>query len=226
MENSNKILTIIFLGKAGSGKGTQVQWLKEKLRAEVIESGSLLRAYAAEDNLAAKKLKYIIDGGALAPTWLVQYFWKHALLHPAHQLDNIVFDGSPRMMPEAIEIDTVLDFLDRIPPKVIYLDITDQEAEKRLLGRKNCSNPKCKKIYPLGVPELETNKCSVCGYPLFRREDDNPEGIRNRLAYFQKEVMPVIQHYKEKGWLIDVNGGRSIEEIHRDILDHLNIEKK
>ncbi|MDO8557746.1 MAG: nucleoside monophosphate kinase [bacterium] len=211
-------LTVIFLGKAGAGKGTQGHLLEQKIKMKVVGTGDLLRAFTALDIPAARRIeKEVLLAGKLAPSWFVSYLWMHEVLH-AEPKESILFDGSPRMLPEALLIDDVLDWNGRIPPKVFLLDISDEEATRRLLSRKMCEM--CKKIYQGDSAEVVSGVCP-CGGKLVKRRDDVPKAIQSRLAYFKTDVVPVIEHYQKKEWLIRINGEQSPEKVHEDILKHL-----
>ena len=210
-------LTIIFLGKAGAGKGTQGHLLEQKFKTKVIGTGDLLRAFAKLGLPASGRIeKEVLLAGKLAPSWFVSYLWIFEVLHtlPA---ENTLFDGSPRMLPEALLIDDVLDWNGRIPPKVFLLDISDAEATRRLLSRRVCEV--CKKIYQGDSAEVKAGACP-CGGKLVKRHDDTPQAIESRLAYFKTDVLPVVEHYEKKGWLIRINGEQPAQKVHGDILKY------
>ena len=98
----------------------------------------------------------------------------------------------------------------------ILLDIPRQEAFDRLTKRRICKN--CKKIIPWVGEFKKMEKCPDCGGELFHRPDDNMEAIKNRLDYFDKEVVEVLDYYKKGGQLITVNGDQPIEKVFKDIL--------
>lgn len=213
------LLTIIFLGKAGSGKGTQAHLLEEKINAKIIGTGDMLRSFAKSQAPTAKRIeKEVLLAGELAPSWFVSYLWIHEILHTDIK-KNIVFDGSPRMLSEALLIDEVLDWAERVSPRVFLLDISDIEATKRLQTRRVCGD--CKKNYQGTSAEAESGTCS-CGGKLARRSDDTPESIKNRLTFFQTDVVPVIEHYRDKKWLVRIDGEQSVDLAHRGILENLN----
>ena len=212
-----KPLTIIFLGKSGAGKGTQAHYLEQDRSFHIIGMGDLLRAFTRRKNVVAERIEKLISSGRLAPSWFVKYLWTNELMHIEPET-NLVFDGSCRLMEEALMLDEVLDWFGRTPPKVLLLDISDAEATRRLLTRRQCEA--CKKIYLGDSLEAKSGVCP-CGGKLVKRHDDQPDMIRNRLAYFQADVMPVVEHYKKKGWLTIINGEQAPEKVHEDILKHL-----
>ena len=128
--------TIIILGRSGSGKGTQAELLKKLLDPCLyIYAGDLFRELAEADSLAGKKIKETTESGGLPPEWIAAFLWQRELIYGVHGAENIIIDGSPRRLDEAQEMDEVLNWLGRGQAKVILIDITEDEAVKRLLKR-------------------------------------------------------------------------------------------
>ncbi|MEK7629662.1 MAG: nucleoside monophosphate kinase [Patescibacteria group bacterium] len=128
--------TIIVLGRSGSGKGTQVELLKKIIEPCLyIYAGDLFRELSEFDTVAGKKIKADLATGGLPPEWIAAFLWQKELVYGVHGLENIIIDGSPRRLDEAKEIDEVLSWLGRTDIKVILIDITEDEAVKRLLKR-------------------------------------------------------------------------------------------
>ncbi len=215
--------TIILLGRSGSGKGTQANFLCERLGFRYIGTGELLRKLAREENFLGTKLKSVLARGDLAPTWLAFYVWLRELadLSPSH---GIVFDGSPRMLREVKFLDEVFDWYERKNIKVILIDISREEAFRRLTSREICKE--CGKVAPYrdvrepqSSNELkELNVCDRCGGKLETRSDDDPEAVQNRMDWFEKEVLPVVEHYRKRGMLTVVKGEQDVEDMFKEIM--------
>lgn len=213
-----KSLNIIFLGRSGSGKGTQLNLLKKKFNLEEIDSGFLLRNFIKQKNVLAKKMAEVVKSGHLVPSWLMVYLILQKLLRLNKQ-KGVIFEGSPRRLEEAKILEECLNLLER-DFVVIYLNVSEKEIIRRLSLRRICS--KCGQEYSLEFnPNLK--RCPKCNGKLIRRPDDNPEAIRNRLNFFTKEVIPVIKYFKKKKLLIEVNGEGTVSEVHQRILNSLNI---
>lgn len=213
-------LIIMFLGKSGCGKGTQVNLLVEKYGLEKIGSGELLRERKMAEDFTGKKLTQVLDGGGIAPTAVVFRLWMDKLekFKAAVDFKGIIFDGSPRRIFEAQMIDEALDWYEWAQNvKVILLDISDAEAVKRIELRKVC--PKCKAIIS-NAEELdgEIEVCPNCGNKLEKRPEDVKEGVLKRLEWFQTEVQPVLDYYKKQNRLIVINGEQSVEKVFEDIV--------
>ena len=211
-------LNIILLGRSGSGKGTQAIKLVEYFHLEYIGTGDLLRRFSERDNVAARRMKTTLAQGELAPSWLPFFVWMEKLAYTDTHI-GVLFDGSPRKIEEARIFDDVLAWFGRGNIKVILLDISREEAYRRLMSRRICSS--CHKG---AYVENETDQmihCRYCGGDLTIRAEDNPDGIRVRLDWFDNEVMKVIEHYKSQGKLVEVNGEQAPEETHKEILKKL-----
>lgn len=189
----NNPQTLVFLGRSGSGKGTQVELIKKMLQPYLyVYTGDLFRALAKTEGFAGKKIKGVIDTGGLPQEWLASFLWQRELIEKFNGGENLIFDGTPRRFHEAEELDEVLEWLERKEGlRAVLVDITEEEAETRLLKR--------------------------------ARTDDTKESIKSRLSWFKTSTEPVIDYYEKSGRLIRVDGMGSVEEIHQRIKTALNL---
>ena len=218
MKLSKKPLVIIFLGKPGSGKGTQAELLGEKLGLDYIGSGDLLRERALKEDFTGRKTKIVTDTGGLIPTPVIFKLWldKFEELKNRKKLKGFVIDGSPRKILEAYLIDEALEWYEWDKNvKIMLIDISNKEAIWRLVKRRICK--KCEAIIPYVGKFREIKKCPKCGGELIHRADDTVSGVKNRLAWFRTDVQPVINYYRKTGRLIKINGEQSIEAVFQDI---------
>ena len=213
-----KSRNIIFLGRSGSGKGTQAELLMKKFSLANIDTGDILRKLTKRSDKFGKTVLKTISHGKLVPIWLVIYCWLDQLLKiPSKK--GIIMEGSPRQLEEAKTLEEVFSWLGRENFKVVYLQTSAKEVTRRLLTRRICS--KCGKEFSLNfTPNLK--KCSSCGGKLIRRKDDYPKAIKNRMLFFQKQILPVINYFRKKKIVVEVNGEGSVEEIHKRILKKLS----
>lgn len=126
--------TIFFIGKPGSGKGTQAKILAEKTGWEIIAAGEQFRALAAEDTALGRKVKSVIDSGVLTPSWFPMYLYLKALFSLPED-EGVIFDGFNRKVSEAELITESLKWFGR-PFSVLYLRTGDDELRGRLTKRK------------------------------------------------------------------------------------------
>lgn len=210
---------VIFLGKSGSGKGTQAKLLQKKFGLDYIGSGDLLRARGKKEDFTGKKIAKILVRGKLIPTPAIFKLWLDKIeeLKNKKKLKGFIMDGNPRKIMEAYLIDEALEFYEwGKNVKILLIHISNKEAIWRLTKRRICK--KCKKIIPFVGQFRKIKKCSRCGGQLIGRSDDTIEAVKNRLKWFKTEVQPIINYYRKTGRLIKINGEQSIENVFKDIL--------
>lgn len=222
MTKAKKPLVVIFLGKPGSGKGTQAELLGEKLRLDYIGSGELLRARKKIKDFTGKKTQKVVDSGGLVPTPVIFKLWldKFEELKNKKNLKGFVIDGSPRKIREAYLFDEAMSWYEWSKNvKVMLIDISDKEAVWRLTKRRICKE--CGEIVPYVGKFRDVKNCPKCKGKLTQRADDTAAGVKNRLSWFRTDVQPVINYYRKTDRLIKINGEQSIEDVFKDILKAL-----
>lgn len=210
-------ITLILLGRSGSGKGTQAILLEKHFRhLRYISTGDLFRALLKnEKHVTAKRVKQIVNGGGLPPHWLASYLWTREIIERVKPHEGVIFDGAPRRLPEARLLDEILAWYGRVGIP-LFIDISRKEAFDRLSKRRICK--KCAKIIPYVEKFKKLTVCDRCGGELRTRRDDDPKSIWRRLQWFDESVMPVIRYYKKAKRLKVINGEQSIEDVCKDIL--------
>lgn len=181
-------LTLVVLGRSGSGKGTQAQFILKRLtkqRACRISTGDLLRSFMKGAEPTARLTHRTMHEGILHPSWLAAFLWMKELIERGKVKKHIIFDGAVRAKWEAELADSFMRWHGRVLPWCIYIDVSRKEAARRLFER--------------------------------GRFDDTKYVIRNRLAYFIKSVVPVVKYFKKHGRLIRINGEQPIEKVRHDI---------
>ena len=223
MEKIDKALYFVFIGRSGSGKGTQAELLMEKFKdLYYISTGDLFRGLIKRDTETAYRIKKVLEEGGLPFDDLATMLWMHEISFNVKRGQGVILDGAPRRKVEAENLDRFLDFLEKQDSaKFILIDISREEAFNRLTKRRICK--KCGKLIPYLDPYKNWEKCEECGGELMIRFDDNPEAIKNRLDYFDETVLETIDYYKEKNKLIVINGEQGIEKIHNDIMEAINL---
>ena len=216
----------IFLGRAGCGKGTQAEFLMKKFGLIYLGSGELWRRRAKAEDFTGCKIETTLKTGALAPTSLIFQLWINRLEEikraENENFKGIIFDGSPRMLPEAKLLLEALKWYEwEKNIKVLLIDISREEAFNRLTRRRMCK--KCSQLIPYVGHYKTLEKCDRCGGELERRSDDTPEAINLRLDLFEKEVMPVIEFFEEKKLLVKINGEQSIEDVYKEVLEKISL---
>lgn len=204
----------VLFGIQGSGKGTHGKILAQKLNAAYFETGEELRKLAAENSPLGKKVKSIIEAGHLVPNEvvmeIVEYFAKE------HAGRAIIFDGIPRNKEQNETLEKLLQKMGR-EYIGIYFELSREEAENRLLKRRICTG--CKAVYPASYSKSAA--CEMCGGKLVTRADDNADSIRTRLDIFYKETLPVIEEWKTRGKIIEVDSSGAIEKVTQELFSKI-----
>jgi len=212
---------LIILGPSGSGKGTQAELLARQFGLKMVDGGEYLRKILSSKSKESKRLAEKMNKGNLAPTdiirdWIKKQIFSQPISH------GLIFSGQPRMLGEAKLALKWFEESGRGMPAVIFLNVSIREVLKRLEKRYICAE--CKKVHTLDA--VPVNPCSACGGKIIKRTDDTPKLIRNRLAYFKKQVAQTLKFFKKKGILIEVNGEQSVEETHKEIVRKIEIYQK
>lgn len=211
---ANKTLILIFLGLSGCGKGTQAELLVKKYGFAYLVMGNLLREEATKSTDLGKKINELINvKGELVPDDLTTQLFQQEL-EKNKDAGRIILDGYPRTLNQVHRLEGIFRNLGFEKSLAVHVKISEKEAIKRLTSRLVCL--KCKKTY---LPNEK--KCHSCGGKLVRRSDDVLEKIKARIAWGKKELAPAIDFYRKNDQLIEINGERTIEEIHQDIVNRI-----
>lgn len=209
----------ILLGHQGSGKGTQAKLLAQKFNLVHLEIGNILRTMVKTKSPLGRKVAQRIDQGKLVPFYMIVEIVKDKL-KAISKNKGIVFDGTPRRMPEVAPLEKALKKHGRQITHVFFIWISQRETIKRLSKRRSCE--KCGTLFISGKTlSVRAIKCPKCQGKIIQREDDTPVSIRKRLIWSHQKTGPVIESYRRQGKLIEINGEQSIQKVFKDILSYL-----
>ncbi len=205
-------MKLILFGMPGAGKGTQAKILSQKHGAVHISTGDMLRANIQNGTPLGLTAKGYMEKGELVPDNLIIAMIEEVLLSPKAK-SGYVLDGFPRTVSQAESLETILWRAHMPLDKAINLVLNEAEVVRRLSGRLTC--PNCGAIYHKhNQPPQVENRCDRCGHVgLVQRDDDKEETIRHRLAVYHQNTEPVLQFYRNKNALVDVDGAKSVEEV-------------
>ncbi len=219
---SNNMVYIILLGAPGAGKGTQAAILARKFNLVHIATGDLFRQVAREGTELGLKIKSYMDKGLLVPdeTTVDMLLRRMAGVGEA---SGVILDGFPRNLTQAKALDDALGKEGREIDKVIYIRVSPDELIKRLGGRWTCRV--CQAPYEMAIsPPRIPGKCDRCGGELYQRADDAPETVKRRLEVYFSETASLIDYYRDRGKLAQVDGEGSPDEVGRRITSTLTRE--
>ena len=194
----HKIQTFIFTGRSGSGKGTQIDLLKKYISDLDPESGTYsfvmgdaFRNFMKEDGYAQNAIKGYVNSGHLVPDAITNGLFVSQLLNNLKDNQHLYIDGIPRSPSQSQIVIDVIKFYNRSNPIIINIEVEKEEVKKRMLLR--------------------------------ARIDDTEVAISERLKFYEDNIVPAISILKEKSGFtyLEINGERSVEEIHLDLISQL-----
>ncbi len=222
-EGNDEMRIVIMFGPPGAGKGTQAAKLQEDFGFLHISTGDILREAVEKNMPVGLKAKEYMEQGELVPDDVIIPIVK-AKLEECKDTTGFLFDGFPRTIPQAEMLDKVLGEMGTSIERVIYLNTTADVIVKRLSGRRTCE--KCGKIYhTITMPTEIEGKCDVCGGDVVQREDDKEETILNRLQVYEEQTAAILEYFKGKGILLEVDGALPVEDSYETIRAKLVQEK-
>lgn len=208
-------LHLLFMGPPGSGKSTMAKKLVEQYGLAHFSTGDIIREKIASDAKFKAKFDALIKEGKL----LDDETTKQLLLEKMRKSDiskGFILDGYPRTVNQAKDLEKIMKELGRKLDAAIYFSLPEQVAVERLSKRLQCE--KCGKIYNLeSVKPKKDNICDDCGSKLIVRADDEAETIRTRFREYTEKTKPVVEYYKKKGLLHEIDVNASVEENYKKI---------
>ena len=209
-------MNLTLFGPPGSGKGTQAGFLTRHFGIPQVSTGDLFRAEIQAETPFGQEVKGYLDRGDLVPDDVTLRVVRRRLERP-DTWRGVLFDGFPRTVAQAAELDAMLASMGRRMDSVIFVQVPTEMLVTRLAGRLTC--PKCGRTYhpKLAPPKVDT-VCDVDGTELVMREDDRPETARKRIGVYLEQTLPVLAHYRQQHVVADVDGTGSIDEVRKRIL--------
>ena len=210
---------LIFLGAPGAGKGTQAREVSKHFSIPQISTGDMLREGVQNRTPLGLAAKAKMDAGELVPDEVVCGLVEQRIGQPDCQR-GFILDGFPRTLAQAEFVDRILQAKGRGNPLVLDIKVDRDLLLKRLTGRRTCSL--CGELYNvyLHPPRVE-GVCDKDGGKLLQRADDSEETIRQRLLAYEEQTSPLIEYYRRKGVLQEVDGNRGPELIAKELIDFL-----
>lgn len=203
------------LGAPGAGKGTLAKDLIKLLGVPHISTGDMFREAVASGSELGKKVEQIMRSGALVPDEIVNELVKERI-SKGDCREGFIFDGYPRTVQQAHAFDEMLKEMGQKIDAVIYLKVSEDVAVRRLTSRRIC--PRCGKIYNLlSMPPRSDEMCDDCGVKLIQRDDDKEDVVRNRFKVYSNLTAPLIDYYKSKNVLIEIDA----EEDHQIVVEQV-----
>ena len=209
-------LFVVLLGAPGAGKGTQAELLGRALELPHVSSGELFRAAQRAQSDLGRQVQGYLSRGELVPDALTIAMVAERLGQPDCDRGAIL-DGFPRTIDQAQALDRVLSERGEQLTSVVYVRVGEAVLLERLSGRWTCGN--CQAVYHLpNKPPRVAGKCDSCGGALRQRADDTPETHRRRIEVYMAQTAPLVEFYRERHLLVEVEGEAGIEKVQSHLL--------
>ncbi|MGB4626507.1 MAG: adenylate kinase, partial [Erysipelotrichaceae bacterium] len=203
------MLKIVIMGPAGSGKGTMSDLIADNYPVKHISTGNMFREEIRNNTELGQKANSYITQGKLVPDDVTVAMVKNRLSQEDCK-DGYLLDGFPRSLVQA---EAIKDLGINV---VINLKIDENLLVDRIVYRRMCED--CKAIYNIKLNPLKDEEhCEVCGGKLYQRSDDTYEKLMVRLESYTEETQPVVDYYRKRGVVYDVDAGQSIEDVYKQI---------
>jgi adenylate kinase len=189
-------LRLIVLGGPGSGKGTHGQFIADTLKIRHISTGLRFRREIAEGTALGCLAETYIGRGQLVPDAVATRLVAE-ILSEREDAAGFILDGYPRSLPQAQDLNRLLQQKQQKLDAVFYLRVSDEEIVHRLAGRLTCQA--CgKTFHRIFQPPPRPGICPACGGELHQRADDAPATVRKRLLIYHEKTEPLIEFYREQ----------------------------
>jgi adenylate kinase len=214
-------MRIVFLGAPGSGKGTQAKQLMAERSMVQISTGDLLREAVAAGSELGQRAKAAMNAGELVSDEIVLGMIR-ARLMAGDTESGFILDGFPRNLVQAHALEEVLTEIGKPLEAAVLLEVDFGVLMQRLTGRRTCSvTGQLLNIYFSSESALEA--CREAGGELIQRDDDNEDTIANRLNVYTEQTEPLVEYYRRKGLLREVNGEGDMADVFERLMTALDL---
>lgn len=205
-------MKIVLMGPPGAGKGTQGVNLGKTYGIPQISTGDMLRKAVADGTPLGKQVGEVIRDGKLVPDDMIVSLIKERISENDCR-NGFLLDGFPRTIEQGEALEKVLpDSID----VAVYLNVPKEIVVERLFGRLTCR--KCNAVYS----QQDISKCPACGGELYQREDDKRSTIENRIQVYEENTAPLVEFYRSRGKLVEVNGVGDPDKIFEEIQESIS----
>lgn len=208
-------LFIVMLGAPGAGKGTQAKKLAQAKGLMHISTGDLFRENLKNETELGQLAQQYMRKGELVPDDVTVRMLAERISRPDCEI-GAVLDGFPRTPAQAKALDQLLDEVGSQVAVVPYIKVPDEALVERLSGR--WMSPSGRVYHERYNPPVVKWIDDIDGSELYQREDDLPETVRHRIAVYNEQTAPLINYYRDRGLLVEIDGTQEIDAVFADLL--------
>ena len=210
---------IILLGAPGAGKGTLAEGVRGATDYIHVSTGDMLRSAIKAGSKTGLEAKAFMEKGELVPDAVIMRIVGERLSQ-GRPADQYMFDGFPRTLEQARQLDETLAQLGAAVNQVFLLEVPTPVIVSRLSGRRICKG--CGAVYHVtNIPSKKEGVCDQCGGVLYQRPDDSEATVLNRLEVYQRQTASLIDFYERKGVLVRINAGTNPQAATAELMSKL-----
>ena len=210
---------IILLGAPGAGKGTLAEGVRGATDYIHVSTGDMLRSAIKAGSKTGLEAKAYMEKGELVPDGVILRIVGERLSQ-GQPSDKYMFDGFPRTLEQARQLDETLAKLGAAVNQVFLLEVPTPVIVSRLSGRRICKG--CGAVYHVtNIPSKKEGVCDQCGGALYQRPDDSEATVLNRLEVYQRQTASLIDFYERKGVLVRINAGTNPQAATAELMSKL-----
>ena len=213
-------MNIILFGPPGAGKGTQAQLIVKKHNYFQLSTGDLLRKETKKKSELGLKIESLISKGNFVSDEIVNQLLRETISNLKYR-DRIIFDGYPRTIDQAINLDELLNEFNQKAELVISLSVPREIIEKRIIGRVTCEKCNITLNEFFNSREIELHPCG--NQHFIKRKDDNLTTVMSRYDIYKKTTQPVLDYLSKNLRFYEIDGTQKIDEITAKIDGILNV---
>ena len=213
-------MNLILFGPPGAGKGTQAQFIVNKHNYFQLSTGNLLREEVKLKTPIGDKIEKLISNGRFVSDETVNTLLRQSITNLKFR-DRIIFDGYPRNVEQAKNLELILGEFDQTIGHIIFLNVSRNIVEKRIMGRVTCEKCHMTMNQFFNKEQIELHPCGKKF--LQKRKDDNFDVIVERYDTYMTSTKPVLDFYSKNANFTEIDGAARIEQITSKINDVLNV---
>ena len=213
-------MNIILLGPPGAGKGTQAQFIVKNYNYFQLSTGNLLREEIKSKTLLGNEIDQLISSGKFASDKIVNTLLKQSITNLKFR-DRIIFDGYPRNIEQAKNLELILSEFGQTIGHIIFLNVSKDIIEKRIMGRMTCDKCNMTLNEFFNKEQIELHPCGK--EYLKKRKDDNFDVVVARYETYMKTTKPILDFYSKNSNFTEIDGAAEIDQITNKINYVLNV---